>query len=245
MEFASEMVIKATLRKHEDHRGADLLSPDGRSRPPHLRSWRDGWRHLRFMLLYSPRWLFLYPGIVLMIVGLAIGLAVAPAPLRIDGVTFDVDTLDVGAAMIVIGFQSVLFSVFSQVYASAEGFLPMTARVRRLLGAWSLERGLLAGLLLMLAGVAGLVLSFVEWHGAHFGSLNYRTALRVVVPSVTALILSCQMILGTFFLSILGIRRAHHPVAPAPEEGAAAAADVAGQAGADVAGPAGQNRPRG
>ena len=235
MEFASEMVVKATLAGQRITEVPTTLSPDGRSRPPHLRSWRDGWRHLRFLLLFSPRWLFLFPGLALIGVGLAIGLAVAPAPLRIDGVTFDVDTLDVGAAMIVIGFQSVLFSVFSQVYASAEGFLPMTARVRRLLGVWSLERGLLAGFLLMLAGVAGLILSFVEWHGAHFGTLNYRTALRVVVPSVTALILSCQMILGTFFLSILGIRRAHHPATPAPEESAAPGADGVRVAAADGA----------
>jgi hypothetical protein len=235
MEFASEMVVKATLAGQRITEVPTTLSPDGRSRPPHLRSWRDGWRHLRFLLLFSPRWLFLFPGLALIGLGLAIGLALAPAPLRIDGVTFDVDTLDVGAAMIVIGFQSVLFSVFSQVYASAEGFLPMTARVRRLLGVWSLERGLLAGFLLMLAGLAGLILSFAEWHGAHFGTLNYRTALRVVVPSVTALILSCQMILGTFFLSILGIRRAHHPATPAPEESAAAAADGAGAAAAEPA----------
>lgn len=232
MEFASEMVVKATLAGQRITEVPTTLSPDGRSRPPHLRSWRDGWRHLRFLLLFSPRWLFLFPGLALLAVGLAVGGAVSPGPLRIAGINFDVDTLAVAAAMIVIGFQSVLFALFTQVYASAEGFLPAADRVRRLLAVWNLERGLLAGSLLGLAGLAGLALSFVKWHGARFGDLNYETALRVVVPSVTALILSCQMILGTFFLSILGIRRARHPAAagagadagPLP---AAAAADGA------------------
>ncbi|MDR0344977.1 MAG: glycosyltransferase family 2 protein [Nocardiopsaceae bacterium] len=228
MEFASEMVVKATLAGQRIAEVPTTLSPDGRSRPPHLRSWRDGWRHLRFLLMFSPRWLFLYPGLALLALGLAIGIAVSPAPLRLGTVTFDVDTLAVAAAMIVIGFQSVLFALFTQVYASAEGFLPAVDRVRRLLRSWSLERGLLIGILLALAGIAGLIMSFVEWHGAKFGDLNYRTALRVVVPSVTALILSCQMILGTFFLSILGIRRTHHAAAPGQQ-----IAEVA--AGQDVA----------
>jgi hypothetical protein len=222
MEFASELVVKATLARYRVTEVPATLAPDGRSRPPHLRSWRDGWRHLRFLLLFSPRWLFLYPGLLLLAVGLAVGAAVVPGPLRIGGINFDVDTLAVAAAMIVIGFQSILFALFTRVYAEAEGFLPATSpRVRRLLSVWSLERGLLAGGLLAVAGLAGLVLSFAEWGGARFGDLNYETALRVVVPSVTALILSCQMVLGTFFLSILGIRRARHPAAPAGAAGGA------------------------
>jgi len=205
MEFASEMVVKATLAGQRVEEVPTTLSPDGRSRPPHLRSWRDGWRHLRFLLLFSPRWLFLYPGGALLALGLAMGIAVTPGPLTLGAITFDVDTLAVASAMIVIGFQSVLFALFTQVYAGAEGFLPEDARVKRLLAVWSLERGLLAGGLLAVAGIIGLAASLAQWHGARFGHLNYDNALRVVVPSVTALILSCQMILGTFFLSILGI----------------------------------------
>jgi hypothetical protein len=234
MEFASEMVVKATLARYRVAEVPTTLSPDGRSRAPHLRSWRDGWRHLRFLLLFSPRWLFLYPGLALLALGLAIGAAVTPGPLEIGGVNFDVDTLAVAAAMIVIGFQSVLFAVFTRVYAAAEGFLPATSeRMRRLLAVWSLERGLLTGCLLGLAGLAGLALSVAEWHGARFGHLNYETALRVVVPSVTALILSCQAILGTFFLSILGIRRARQPVPAAGQPGPAAGqpGPAAGQPG--------------
>ena len=212
MEFASEMVVKATLAGQRVEEVPTTLSRDGRSRAPHLRPWRDGWRHLRFLLLFSPRWLFLIPGTALLVLGMAVGSAVAPAPLRIGSVTFDVNTLVVAAAMIVIGFQSVLFALFTQVYASAEGFLPQHARVSRLLRACSLERGLLAGGLLASVGLVGLMASVAQWHNARFGHLNYDIALRVIVPSVTALILSCQMILGTFFLSILSIRRTRHPV---------------------------------
>jgi hypothetical protein len=207
MEFASEMVVKATLAGQRVEEVPTTLSPDGRSHPPHLRSWRDGWRHVRFLLIFSPRWLFLIPGTVLLVFGLIIGAAVAPGPWRLGAVTFDLSTLAVASAMIVIGFQSVLFALFTQIYASAEGFLPQRGRVSRLLAACSLERGLLAGGLLASVGVAGLAAAFGQWHAAGFGHLDYENALRVVVPSVTALILSCQMIFGTFFLSILAIRR--------------------------------------
>jgi hypothetical protein len=212
MEFASEMVVKATLAGQRVEEVPTTLSPDGRSRAPHLRSWRDGWRHLRFLLLFSPRWLFLIPGSVLLLLGLVIGGAVAPAPLRLGDMTFDLNTLAVASAMTVIGFQSVLFALFTQVYASAEGFLPQHARISKLMAFCTLERGLLAGGVLASVGVAGLIAGVLQWQQARFGHVNYETALRLVVPSVTALIVSCQMIFGTFFLSILGIRRTRHPV---------------------------------
>jgi Glycosyl transferase family 2 len=211
MEFASEMVVKATLAGQQVEEVPTTLSPDGRSHAPHLRSWRDGWRHLRFLLLFSPRWLFLVPGTALFTIGLFIGIAVAPAPLRIGLITFDLNTLAVASAMIVIGFQAVLFALFTQVYASAEGFLPAHARVSKLLAVCTLERGLLAGGVLASVGVAGLLAALAQWHSARFGHLNYETTLRLVLPSVTALVVSCQMIIGTFFLSILSVRRTRHP----------------------------------
>jgi hypothetical protein len=214
MEFASEMVVKATLAGQRLAEVPTTLAKDGRSRPPHLRSWRDGWRHLRFLLLYSPRWLFFLPGLVLLIAGLVIGLLVLPGQLRVGPVTFDVDTLVAASAMVVIGFQSMLFWLFTQVYAGSEGFLPEEPNVQRLLGKLSLERGLVAGVLVGLAGLGGLIFSLVYWHGAGFRSLNYDISLRIMVPSVTALIVSCQVILGTFFLSILGIKQTRHkPIA--------------------------------
>ena len=216
MEFASEMVVKAALAGQRVTEVPTTLAKDGRSRPPHLHTWRDGWRHLRFLLLFSPRWLFFLPGLVLLIAGLAIGAIVIPHPFTVGAVTFDVDTLVAASAMVVIGFQAVLFWLFTQVYAGSEGFLPEEPKVQRLLEKLSLERGLMLGLLIGLAGLAGLIISLAYWNGQKFHQLNYEHSLRLMIPSVTALIVSCQVILGTFFLSILGIKHARHPVMVSP-----------------------------
>jgi glycosyltransferase involved in cell wall biosynthesis len=212
MEFASELVVKAALYGQHVTEVPTTLAKDGRSRPPHLHTWRDGWRHLRFLLLFSPRWLFFLPGLVLLIAGLAIGVIVGPHPFRVGSVTFDVDTLVAASAMVVIGFQSVLFWLFTQVYAGSEGFLPEEPKVQRLLEKLSLERGLLLGVAIGLAGLAGLIFSLLYWNGQRFSHLNYEHSLRLMIPSVTALVVSCQVILGTFFLSILGIKHTRHPV---------------------------------
>ncbi len=148
-----------------------------------------------------------YPGLVLLIVGLGLGAAVATGPLTIGGVSLDVDTLVACGAAVDIGFQAILFWLFTQVYAGAEGFLPTEPKVQRLLGKLSLERGLLIGAAVGVAGLVGLIFSLTYWQGHAFGHLNYEHALRLMVPSVTALVLSCQLILGTFFLSILGIKQ--------------------------------------
>jgi hypothetical protein len=210
------MVVKATLAGQHVTEVPTTLAKDGRSRPPHLRSWRDGWRHLRFLLLYSPRWLFFVPGLALLIAGLVIGAIVVPHPFTIGAVTFDVDTLVAASAMVVIGFQAILFWLFTQVYAGSEGFLPEEPKVQRILGKLSLERGLLAGAAIGLAGLAGLIFSLLYWNGQKFHQLNYEHSLRLVIPSVTALVVSCQVILGTFFLSILGIKHSRHSVTVSP-----------------------------
>jgi len=210
MEFASEMVVKSTLAKQKITEVPTTLAKDGRSRKPHLRSFRDGWRHLRFLLLFSPRWLFFIPGLILLVLGLGVGAAVATGPLNIGGVNFDVDTLVACGAAVDIGFQAVLFWLFTQVYAGSEGFLPTEPKVQTLLGKLSLERGLLAGVAVGVAGLVGLIFSLTYWQSHAFGHLNYEHALRLMVPSVTALVLSCQLILGTFFLSILGIKQTRH-----------------------------------
>jgi hypothetical protein len=216
MEFASEMVVKATLAGQRVTEVPTTLAKDGRSRPPHLRSWRDGWRHLRFLLLFSPRWLFFLPGLVLLTVGLVIGAIVAPHPFSVGPVTFDVDTLVAASAMVVVGVQAVLFWLFTQVYAGSEGFLPEEPKVQRVLEKLSLERGLMLGAAVGLAGLVGLIFSLLYWNGRKFGQLNYEHSLRLMIPSVTALIVSCQVILGTFFLSILGIKHTRHPVTVSP-----------------------------
>ncbi len=227
MEFASEMVVKATLAGLRIVEVPTTLSPDGRSRPSHLRSWRDGWRHLRFLLLYSPRWLFLIPGIVLMTVGLAGGFALTLGPVTVGDVTFDVDTLVAAAAAVVIGFQAVLFALLTKIYAIEEGFLPPDPRIERFVKTISLERGLAIGGLIGVLGIAGLLGSLVHWNLHDFGELDPRRSLRLVVPSATALIMSLQTIFAALFASVLGIRRARHPEAPltpsaGPEEAAGA-----------------------
>jgi hypothetical protein len=225
MEFASELVVKATLTGQRIEEVPTTLGPDGRSRPPHLRSWRDGWRHLRFLLLFSPRWLFFYPGLAALAVGLIVGAAIIPGPLAIGGVKLDVDTLAAASAMVVIGLQAVLFAIFTSVYASNEGFLPPNATVKRLVRVWTLERGLISGVALGLLGLSGGIASLVIWSGTAFGRLPYDSVLRFVLPSATALIMSCQLIFGTFFLSILGIRRSG--------QGTGRHARAAAEAGAD------------
>jgi hypothetical protein len=214
------MVVSATLAGQQVEEVPTKLSPDGRSRPPHLRSWRDGWRHLRFLLLFSPRWLFLIPGAALLAVGMVLSVAVLPAPLVLGGITLDVNTLVVASGMVVIGFQAVLCALFAQVYASAEGFLPEDPKLSRLMAAWSLERGLWVAGLLASAGLTGLIISFAHWHSTGFRGLNYDISLRVVTPSVTALVISCQVILGTFFLGVLRIRQAAQPILLDPPSGA-------------------------
>ena len=215
MEFASEIVVKATLARQRIDEVPTTLSPDGRSRPPHLRSWRDGWRHLRFLLLFSPRWLFFYPGLAMLGVGLIVGAAIIPGPLAVDGVRLDVDTLAAASALMTIGLQAMLFAIFTSVYASNEGFLPPSAAVRRLRRLWTLERGLAVGAVLGLAGIAGGIASLVFWYGFTFGRLPYDTVLRLVLPSATALVMSSQIIFGTFFLSILDVRHSQRRPGPA------------------------------
>jgi len=207
MEFASEMVVKATLQGLRIAEVPTTLSPDGRSRPPHLRSWRDGWRHLRFLLLYSPRWLFLYPGSLLMVIGLGTMLWLVPGPQVIGGVTFDVHTLLYAAVAIVIGFQSILFAVFTKVFAISEGLLPRDERLERAFRHVTLEVGVVVAIILILAGLAGSAYAYWFWDQLSFGNLDPARTMRIVIPAVTSLTLGCQTLFSSFFLSILGLRR--------------------------------------
>jgi hypothetical protein len=201
------MVVKATLHKMRITEVPTTLSPDGRSRAPHLRSWRDGWRHLRFLLLYSPRWLFLYPGVLLMLLGLAVGFWLLPGPRKIGGVTIDVHTLLYAALAIVIGFQAVTFAVFTKIFAISEGLLPEDPRLNRAFRLITLEVGLVVGSLLLLAGLAGSAYASLNWGEHSFGPLNTSQTMRIVIPSVTCLTLGSQTVLSSFFLSILGLKR--------------------------------------
>ena len=207
MEFASEMVVKATLQNVRIAEVPTTLRPDGRTRAPHLRTWRDGWRHLRFLLLYSPRWLFLYPGIVVLVAGLCLGIALLPGPINVGSIGLDVNALIYAMVMVLIGAQAIMFSVFARAFAMNEGLLPPSAGIERAFRVMTLERGLLVGLLVLSVGVGFTVYSIANWGSRDFGALDTRDAIRVVVPGATALVLGFQLILSSFFLSILGLGR--------------------------------------
>lgn len=207
MEFATEMVVKATLLKLRIAEVPTTLSPDGRSRPPHLRTWRDGWRTLRFFLLYSPRWLFLYPGIALMIVGTLLGLWLLPAQRHIGTVTFDVHTMLYAAVFVLLGFQAIAFAVFTKLFAISEGLLPSDPVLDKLLRYVTLEFGLAVGALLTLTGLATSVYAVGWWESTHFGALDYPHTMRLVIPAALFLTLGVQSIFSSFFMSVLGLRR--------------------------------------
>jgi glycosyltransferase involved in cell wall biosynthesis len=207
MEFASEMVVKATLHGLRIAEVPTTLRPDGRSRAPHLKSWRDGWRHLRFLLMYSPRWLFFYPGLALMGFGTVLSCLLLFGPLQVGSVVFDVHTLLYAAMAVILGFQCAAFAVFTKVFAISEKFLPEDPRMHKISRFVSLETGLIVGVFLVLVGIAGAVYSLVSWEMTGFGTMEPRQTLRVVIPSVTSLTIGVQIILYSFFLSILDLKR--------------------------------------
>jgi glycosyltransferase involved in cell wall biosynthesis len=199
MEFASEMVVKASLHKMRMTEVPTTLSPDGRSRPPHLRSWRDGWRHLRFLLLFSPRWLFLYPGLLLMLIGLMSSLWLLSSP--------RIHTLLYSSAGMIIGFQTLTFALFTKAFAISEGLVPDDPRLKRIFRYINLEVGLIVGGILLLIGLSGSIYAFSTWETNLFGALDPTKMMRIVIPSVTSLALGFQVIFSSFFLSVLGLKR--------------------------------------
>lgn len=198
MEFASEMVVKSTLNGLKITEVPTTLSPDGRSRKPHLRTWRDGWRHLRFLLLYSPRWLFLYPGFFLMIVGLISTIILLYSP-RVHSLLYS-------ATAIIVGFQLVNFAIFTKVYAIQEGLLPQDKKLLKFIDSFTLEQGLIFGTILFLLGGFTSILALFRWESVGFGSLNPVPTMRLIIPSVTAIALGLQVIFASFFLSIFQLK---------------------------------------
>ena len=200
MEFASEMIVRASLAKLRIGEVPTTLRPDRRGRPPHLRTWRDGWRHLRFLLLYSPRWLFLYPGAVLALVGLVASAALLPTP--------RVHTLVYAAMLVIIGFQTIVFAAFTKIFAINEGLLPPDRRLDRVFRVVTLEVGLVLGVVMVAAGIAGSLYALAVWEQTAFGALDASSlAMRIVIVSSSAIALGVQVILSSFFFSILGLRR--------------------------------------
>lgn len=207
MEFASEMVVKASLFRMRIAEVPTTLSPAGRDRPPHLRSWRDGWRHLRFLMMYSPRWSFLYPGAALMIGGTAIALWLLPGPRSLGSITVDIHTLLYAIMAILIGFQMVTFSVFTKVFAITEKLMPEDPRLNFLFRYFRLETGLAIGGLLMASGAGLAFYSRFLWNARHFGPMDPARLVRVVASTIVLFTMGVEICLSSFFLSILGLRR--------------------------------------
>jgi glycosyltransferase involved in cell wall biosynthesis len=218
MEFASEMVIKATMLGLAIGEVPTTLSQDGRDRSPHLRPFRDGWRHLRFMLLYSPRWLFFYPGLALAAIGLMLMIWLLPGKRVLFGIGLDVHTLLYAAAAILIGSQAVGFALVARVIAAKAGLLPPKAWPGGLPAVAPLETGLLVGGVLFLAGLLGSVASVIVWSREDFGALDVQSMLRLVIPTVTAMMLGLQVMLFSFFGGIVGLDT-RRPTAAQPSSG--------------------------
>ncbi len=209
MEFATEMIIKASLSKARIGEVPITLRPDGRrAHAPHLKTFHDGWRTLRFFLLFCPRWLFLMPGGVLIAIGL-IGYAVAMPGLTISRVTFDAHTLLFASLAILCGYQLVMFAIFTKAFAVSEGLLPSEQWIIRFFRVVNLERGILAGLVMVLFGLALLAAAVNVWRLSHFGRLDYAHTMRLVVPGATSTAVGVQTVFASFFVSILGLKRKH------------------------------------
>jgi hypothetical protein len=211
MEFASEMVVKATMRGLRITEVPTTLSPDGRSRPPHLRSWRDGWRHLRFLLIFCPRWLFFYPGALLFALGVTTMAVLLPGPAMLGFVTLDVHTLLYASGAVVMGFQAMQFWVFARLYGALTGLLPAPPGLTQTLSRFGLEAALVVAALLLLLGFGLGFFALAQWGAEDFGALSGGKVMRLAIASVTAMLLSLQMAFGAFFLALLGMMRPATP----------------------------------
>jgi hypothetical protein len=207
MEFASEMVVKASLANLKIGQVPITLRPDGRSRPPHLRSWRDGWRHLRFMLLYSPLWLFILPGLLLSTLGAFGFILLIAEPLQIGTITFDLSSLLVSSITLLVGFQVFGFGIFIKAYAVNAGFLPGKEYWLNLTKGQIVEWGIALGMIFILCGTGYLIHATLLWKAAGFGPMPYQAMLRMVIASTTGIGLGIQTMVYGFALAVLGLER--------------------------------------
>jgi len=205
MEFASELVVRSALEGLKIVEVPTTLSKDGRSRPPHLRTWRDGWRHLKFLLTYSPRWLFLYPGVAFLALGGLIVLLLFPGPFQMGHVAFENKTFIVGCLCLIVGVQSITFSLLGRRYASRQGYLPRHRRYGDLLERLTLERLALAALAFFVLGCGGVGWCLLQWSETLFGPFDSPIATRLMVFSVTLLAAATQTFLTAFLGAVMDV----------------------------------------
>ncbi|WP_430466598.1 glycosyltransferase family 2 protein [Winogradskyella ouciana] len=207
MEFASEMVVKSRLNDLSITEVPTTLKKDGRSRKPHLKTWSDGWRHLRFLMLYAPNWLFLYPGILLALIGSILSILLIINPLEFSGITLDVHTLLYTSAFLLVGFQFIIFYGLTKIFAVENELLPKSKRYNKLFKIINLEKGLLIGFCLLLIGLFLSFKGLSVWSDTNYGSLDTSTTLRIIIPAITLLQIGIQTILFSLFFSVLGLKK--------------------------------------
>lgn len=205
MEYASEMVVQATLHKLKICEVPTTLKKDGRDRPPHLRSWSDGWRHLTFLLMHSPNWLFLYPGLLSFVIGLLISAKIVINPIIVNNICFDVNTLVYSAVATIVGFQLILFYVLTKKYATLTKFIPIT-KIDKYLIKFTMNRGIFIGAILFLIGLIGSIVAICIWSNAGFGNLESSKMLRLTIPMLILFVCGIQLMFSSFFLGILEIK---------------------------------------
>ncbi|MCG2431940.1 glycosyltransferase family 2 protein [Aequorivita xiaoshiensis] len=207
MEFASEMIVKSSLKDLKITEVNTILSPDGRSRPPHLNTWRDGWRHLRFLVLYSPNWLFLIPGLLLFIFGIITSSFLLFGTVSIGSVNFGVHTLIFTSGFVLIGFQFILFYGLTKVFTVENELLPKSNKYDKLFKLINLEKGLIVGAILVIIGIILSFSAYFDWQAINFGDIENTSTLRSVIPAITLMLLGVQVILFSLFFSILGLKK--------------------------------------
>lgn len=206
MEFASELIVKAHLNQLTIAEVPTILHKDGRNRKPHLNTWQDGWRHLRFLLLYSPKWLFFFPSVFMMLVGFICSLFLIIAPIKIGNIVFDVHTLLYSTSLFITGFQFFIFYGLTKVFAVTHNLLPKSNRYEAIFKFISLEKGIIIGFLFTISGIILSIYGFSIWSKENFGALNVTKTLRIIIPAVSIIVIGIQIILFSFFFSILGLR---------------------------------------
>lgn len=206
MEFASEMIVNSKLHNLTITEVPTILSPDGRTRAPHLNTWSDGWRHLRFLLLYSPKWLFLFPAVFMMLFGLITSIVLIIKPIAIKSITLDVHSLLYSSSLVLIGFQFFIFYVLTKIYAVENDLLPKSKRYDGIFKRINLELGLIIGFILLVIGFILSIYGFSIWQNLNYGDLDTSSTLRIVIPAVFTILLGIQIILFSLFFSILGLK---------------------------------------
>jgi glycosyltransferase involved in cell wall biosynthesis len=206
MEFATEMVVKSALNKLKIVEVPTTLSPDGRKRPPHLRTWHDGWRHLRFLLMFSPKWLFLFPGLFIILISLVFGSLLFINTIEVKGIVFDIHTLIVTSFALLIGLQFVFFHSFVRIYSITSGLIPSDKKFENIFRFFTLERGLLVGIIFFLAGAFILLSNFLSWSSTGFSNLDPSSFVRRILSGILPFVLGIQIIIFSFIFSIIGIK---------------------------------------